>query len=221
MIRARARVVTAPDGALVKKNYLILDGLHAGIRFAATPEVTTALFTEVTVKFSPDDQFAYEVTPEPAVLSPLDGRGELFRRLHDQGRAVLSFIVSHSITRDEDDDRSDELFAADHVAWFAGYTSTTTPTYEDVVSAIENALQRDGRPDSRTRTLNDEQLAALALYRDTHGRYWKRELNDAWATGNYGPSDDVGPLQQVRNTFGPSWLVRFSFTKTSTHRELP
>jgi hypothetical protein len=61
--RALARVVAAPPGAAVTKYYLIIDGVHAGVRFAARRDVTTPLFAEVTVKFCPDDQFAYEVTP--------------------------------------------------------------------------------------------------------------------------------------------------------------
>ncbi len=71
------------------------------------------------------------------------------------------------------------------------------------------------------RALDDEQLAVLAAYAKDHGRHWKRDLNDAWSTGDYGYGEDTGTLQTIRNTFGPSWLVRFSFTKTATHRELP
>jgi len=159
-------------------------------------------------------------------IPPLDGRSELLHRLRDQARAVRAFINSHNIERHDDDDRSDELQAADFVAWFNGYQSTTTPTYEQVVSALECVLQQDDKPQSRTRTLTEEQLAALRAFAARHGRNWKSKLNDCWSTGNYDhghgvSNDEDAELQQIRNTFGPSWLVRFSFTKTSTHRELP
>jgi hypothetical protein len=61
-------------------------------------------------------------------------------------------------------------------------------------------------------TLTPEQLQALRAFASRHGRSWKWQLNVAWTTGLY-PSmdDDSGALQQIRNTFGPSWLVRFKF----------
>jgi len=57
--------------------------------------------------------------------------------------------------------------------------------------------------------LTCEQLAALRNYAAVHGRTWKSKLNWAWMTGNYGIGDASGPLQQIRNTFGPTWLTRF------------
>lgn len=53
-----------------------------------------------------------------------------------------------------------------------------------------------------------EQLAALSAYAAEHGRTWKSQLNDDWMNGRAS-----GPLQQVRNQFGPSWLVRFRLPK--------
>jgi hypothetical protein len=69
-------------------------------------------------------------------------------------------------------------------------------------------------------TLSTEQLNALRTFANANGRNWKSSLNDAWSTGryrNYNGTDDEGSLQQVRNTFGPSWLVKFSFDNVKTH----
>ena len=68
-------------------------------------------------------------------------------------------------------------------------------------------------------TLSMEQLSALRAFADANGVRWKSKLNDAWMTGRY--RDYPGThaysyLQQVRNIFGPSWLVNFSFDKPKT-----
>ena len=56
-----------------------------------------------------------------------------------------------------------------------------------------------------------QQTEALTRFANKNGRTWKRKLNDAWITGDYhlATSGDSGWLQQVRNQFGPSWLVRY------------
>lgn len=46
------------------------------------------------------------------------------------------------------------------------------------------------------------QLDALVAYAREHGRNWKAKLLDDWAQAR-----TVGPLQEVRNQFGPTWLV--------------
>ena len=53
---------------------------------------------------------------------------------------------------------------------------------------------------------SDVQLQALRNYAQKHGHTWKRDLLHDWETGHA-----EGELQQVRNQFGPSWLVRFRF----------
>ena len=63
-----------------------------------------------------------------------------------------------------------------------------------------------------TDTLTADQLAALRTFAAANGRRWKSALRDCWASGNYNryPGTVGAPmLQQVRNTFGPSWLVAF------------
>jgi hypothetical protein len=62
-------------------------------------------------------------------------------------------------------------------------------------------------------TPNAEQIKALRSYAEAHGRTWKSQLHDTWMTGRYDSSDDSMNLQQVRNEFGPSWLVRFHLPK--------
>lgn len=70
------------------------------------------------------------------------------------------------------------------------------------------------------KTLSPEQLAALRAFADANGARWKSKLYAAWSTGryrDYAGTEAYGYLQQVRNTFGPSWLTRFSFDDTKTH----
>lgn len=57
--------------------------------------------------------------------------------------------------------------------------------------------------------LSRPQLFALERYAKEHGRRWKSQLNHDWMTGR-----TTGTLQQVRNAFGPSWLVRFNLKRT-------
>lgn len=60
--------------------------------------------------------------------------------------------------------------------------------------------------------LTSAQYNALADFSAYNGRTWKSVLRHAWMTGHY-PSitKDTASLQQIRNTFGPSWLTRFRF----------
>jgi len=58
--------------------------------------------------------------------------------------------------------------------------------------------------------LTVEQHCALQVWAKYHGRNWKSPLRESWITGDYGIFDDIsGHLQQLRNTYGPSWLVGF------------
>jgi len=84
---------------------------------------------------------------------------------------------------------------------------------------IAQALAGRGSHSTKKSTLTVEQLAALRTFAQDNGRNWKRELNHAWSTGDWSHdyADNSGLLQQVRNTFGPSWLVKFSFNNSKTH----
>lgn len=69
-------------------------------------------------------------------------------------------------------------------------------------------------------TLTADQLAALRTFAKANGRAWKSKLNHAWSTGRYNDYSgaDDGLLQEVRNMFGPSWLVRLRLDDAKTHR---
>jgi hypothetical protein len=59
-----------------------------------------------------------------------------------------------------------------------------------------------------------EQIQALSTFAKANGRNWKQNLRHAWETGlysHYKGTERCDLLQQIRNNFGPSWLVRFSF----------
>lgn len=56
-----------------------------------------------------------------------------------------------------------------------------------------------------------EQIIALQRYALKYGRTWKSKLSAAWANGGDEREPDGGLLRQVRNTFGPSWLMAFKF----------
>ena len=54
-----------------------------------------------------------------------------------------------------------------------------------------------------------EQLAAVQAWAKQYGRTWKAALRAAWASGDYQGFDGAPLLQQLRNAFGPSWLLSF------------
>ena len=57
--------------------------------------------------------------------------------------------------------------------------------------------------------LTNEQRAALERYARVYGRTWKSKLNTAWFNGTDSNEPDGCYLRQVRNLFGPSWLIKF------------
>jgi hypothetical protein len=70
--------------------------------------------------------------------------------------------------------------------------------------------------------LTVEQHDALAEFARYNGRTWKAELRQAWMTGHYPAiTKDTASLQQVRNSFGPTWLTRFKLSaKTTPEKQL-
>jgi|HubBroStandDraft_1064217.scaffolds.fasta_scaffold34755_8 hypothetical protein len=56
--------------------------------------------------------------------------------------------------------------------------------------------------------LDHAQLYALEMYARANGRYWKSKLHDDWMNGR-----SSGTLQQIRNSFGPTWLTRFNLKR--------
>jgi hypothetical protein len=57
-----------------------------------------------------------------------------------------------------------------------------------------------------------EQIAVLHTWSSKHGRTWKSKLREAWMTGDYDGFEGSRYLQQIRNTFGPSWMTRVKFS---------
>lgn len=58
--------------------------------------------------------------------------------------------------------------------------------------------------------LGVDELTALIRYARAHGRLWKRDLCDAWASGRDEREVDASALRRVRNTVGPSGLTKFA-----------
>lgn len=61
-------------------------------------------------------------------------------------------------------------------------------------------------------TASVQQIEALRQFAAANGRTWKSSLRHCWEAGcysNYSGTERSDLLQQVRNQFGPSWLVRF------------
>lgn len=56
--------------------------------------------------------------------------------------------------------------------------------------------------------LTPDQLDALREYASANGRTWKSKLHDEWMNAT-----SIGAVYALRNTHGPSWLVRFSLKK--------
>ena len=60
------------------------------------------------------------------------------------------------------------------------------------------------------RVLTQEQRAALQQYAAEHGRSWKQDLHADWMHARAQVRGETSPeLQQIRNSFGPSWLMKF------------
>ena len=56
--------------------------------------------------------------------------------------------------------------------------------------------------------LNEEERTALLAFAAEHGRCWKSKLLLGWEHAAY-----PGPLQAIRNNFGPGWLRRLRLPK--------
>jgi len=62
---------------------------------------------------------------------------------------------------------------------------------------------------------NDDQLTALKAYAEKYGSGWKSSLSTAWMTGKDCNEPDGHLLRQLRNRFGPSWLVKFNLEEAA------
>jgi len=59
-----------------------------------------------------------------------------------------------------------------------------------------------------------DQHAALCRFAEDYGRTWKQALRTCWEVGSYPDwtgdrQNDAAYLQQIRNQFGPDWLIRW------------
>lgn len=93
---------------------------------------------------------------------------------------------------------------------------------EALRTVLDRVVQRlkEEELDPTKITLTREQYEALLTFAQENGKRWKALLNVAWSTGRYDDykgTDQYGLLQQIRNTFGPSWLVKFNFNNESTY----
>ena len=81
----------------------------------------------------------------------------------------------------------------------------------------------DSNSEVRKNLLTLEEIDALERFAGANGRRWKAELHHLWMTGAYryallGGADPMY-LQQIRNAFGPCWLVRFSLKQCLAARD--
>jgi hypothetical protein len=88
------------------------------------------------------------------------------------------------------------------------------------MDAAELTPEGSGAWTPRKMMLTTDQFAALRAFADANGRTWKSALRVAWSTGryqDYNGTNAYGDLQRVRNVFGASWLMTFSFAKIASH----
>jgi len=65
-------------------------------------------------------------------------------------------------------------------------------------------------PSTNSTAPNAEQIAAVERFAAIGGRYWKSRLRYYWEMGMpVWLGDDAALLQQVRNTCGPRWLIKY------------
>jgi hypothetical protein len=69
---------------------------------------------------------------------------------------------------------------------------------------IDTAQQINARRNgSALSELDPQEREAIIQFRQEHGRRWKHHLLQGWMRAAF-----PGPLQRIRNNFGPEWLVR-------------
>lgn len=56
---------------------------------------------------------------------------------------------------------------------------------------------------------NAAQLTALNDFAKRNGRFWKQKLQALWLSGNYRSIADSHLLHQIRNQFGPEFLISY------------
>ncbi|MCX7179593.1 MAG: zincin-like metallopeptidase domain-containing protein, partial [Proteobacteria bacterium] len=85
------------------------------------------------------------------------------------------------------DGKTTDVFASEYMeGWNAGYS----------------ARQNNGLP-------NPDQLVAIQAFARKYGRTWKHALLNAWLNGDDAREPCGHYLRQIRNQFGPTWLIKF------------
>jgi hypothetical protein len=95
-----------------------------------------------------------------------------------------------------------------------------------ITATAQTLREKERTPDrekSNRTTPTPQQLEALTLFAAANGRNWKSALRTLWENGAYeravlGGADSAA-LQQIRNTFGPTWLTRFSLSGFRVRQE--
>ncbi len=75
------------------------------------------------------------------------------------------------------------------------------------------ALQRTKASPATRLWPTTDQIRTLKDFARIHGRLWKSVLRHAWMDGDYQGFERGHLLQQIRNTLGPGWLMRFVLPK--------
>lgn len=57
--------------------------------------------------------------------------------------------------------------------------------------------------------LTQEQAQVLKDFARYYGRNWKGHLHSLWASGRDERHKDGAILRQIRNEFGPEWLIKY------------
>lgn len=60
-----------------------------------------------------------------------------------------------------------------------------------------------------TKQLTQEQKDRLDTFKAAYGAGWKTVLNTMWMNGSDARQVDGHLLRQIRNQFGPSWLMKY------------
>lgn len=76
-------------------------------------------------------------------------------------------------------------------------------------------------PEALLRPLTEPEKRALKKYIRANGRSWKSELNLWWQNPGTITDEDMRLLYCLRNTHGPTWLVKFKFPKVFTFPKVP
>lgn len=142
-----------------------------------------------------------KAAPPPAAVTPSDTAGGV-RLVLEVKNGVVRRVVTDVRTRAE-------LFVAnfDSGGMFTRGRRCEISQYEAVLDAAAVSEIAILFADA-SRRLSAEQMTALRRWRATHGRVWRSKLLDAWSRAGTGVPGYSPELEQLRNGFGPEWLMK-------------